>query len=181
MRSWNRKYYPLTWDNLLNPKISNKLKTLSLYEIFNKLTGIGSQREASYLKKTLENIHKVENPFSCPELGVICDVPRSKAYYVLKEILLPQHIVERLPAHNYPIDWDTYTMGQRKRYRKNHGLPSRGKEPNKYNYTPDRMIRKIEKKKNEKIQKIVDESSSEILEIKTQFEDLIKIIEMREF
>jgi len=154
------------------------MKSLSLYEVFNKLCDIENFREDSYLKKILENIHKVKNPFTCPELGAICDVPRSKAYGVLKAILLPQHIVEKIPSHEYPKDWGTYTMGQRKTYRQNHGLPSRGMTPDKYNYTPDRMIRNVEKKKNEKITEIYIEASSAISDINTQFETLRKIIEM---
>ena len=153
---------------------------MSLYEVFNKLCDIENFREDSYLKKILENIHRVKNHFTCLELSAICDVPRSQTYSVLKEILVPQHIVEKTSSHKYPKDWGTYGIGQRKRYRQNHGLPPRGLIPDKYNYTPDRMIRKVETKKNEKIKKIEIEASSAISEINTQFEDLLKIIEMRE-
>lgn len=152
---------------------------MSLYKIFNKLCGIENPREDSYLRKTLEKIHILKEPFTCPELGAICDVPRSKIYYVLKEILLPQQIVEKIPTHNFPTDWNTYTMGQRKNYRQENGLPLRGMLPDKYNYTPGRMIRNVEKKKNEKIKKIETESSIAISDINTQFETLKKIIEER--
>ena len=154
------------------------MKSLSLYEVFNKLCDIENFREDSYLKKILENIHKVKNPFTCPELGAICSVHSSKGYYVLKEILVPQHIVEKIPAHNYPDDWDTYNIGQRKRYKQKHGLQLRGMIPNKYNYTPDEMLKYAEKKKNEKITEINIEASSAISDINTQFETLRKIIEM---
>ena len=154
------------------------MKSLSLYEVFNKLCDIESFREDSYLKKILENIHRVKNHFTCLELSAICDVPRSQTYSVLKETLVPQHIVEKTSSHNYPKDWGTYGIGQRKTYRQNHGLPPRGLIPDKYNYTPNKMLKKAEKKKNEKIQKIDIEASSAISEINTQFETLRKIIEI---
>ncbi len=95
--------------------------------------------DRSYAVKALEALPRMGEAFTVSQLSRAAGIPRSKGYPTLRR-LLGLRLVEALPRLRRPDDWGEYTLGMRKRFYREHGLPLRGKEPRRYRYCPQRTL-----------------------------------------
>lgn len=95
--------------------------------------------DRSYAVKALEALPRMGGVFTVSQLSRAAGIPRSKGYPTVRR-LQKLGLVEALPRLRRPDDWDEYTLGMRKRFYREHGLPPRGKEPRRYRYRPLRAL-----------------------------------------
>lgn len=95
--------------------------------------------DGSYAVKALEALPRMGGVFTVSQLSRAAGIPRSKGYPTVRR-LEELGLVEALPGLRRPDDWGEYTLGMRKRFYRDHGLPPRGKEPRRFRYRPRRAL-----------------------------------------
>jgi len=95
--------------------------------------------ERSNLLKAARVLPHLKPLFTVPQLSEAADIPRSKGYPTIRQLLVLK-FVEEAPKVERPGDWHEYTRAMRKRFNLENGLPLRGSEPRRYRFSPGRAV-----------------------------------------
>jgi len=126
--------------------------------------------DRSYTVKAVEALPRLGEAFTVSQLSRAAGIPRSKGYPTLRR-LLGLRVVEALPRLRRPDDWGEYTLGMRKRFYREHGLPLRGKEPRRYTYCPQRALAYVRGKVLREIADIDAEAQTRIARLLREYDE----------
>lgn len=125
----------------------------------------------SYTVKAVEALPRLGEAFTVSQLSGAAGIPRSKGYPTLRR-LMGLRVVEALPRLRRPDDWGEYTLGMRKRFYREHGLPSRGKEPRRYRYCPRQTLAYLRGKVLREIADIDAEAQTRIARLLREYDEV---------
>lgn len=131
-----------------------------------------SLNERSYLLKAARVLPRLKPLFTVPQLSEEADIPRSKGYPTIRQLLVLR-FVEEAPKVERPDDWHDYTRRMRKRFNKEHGLPLRGSEPRRYRFSPGRAVVHARAFLNRSIKQIDKEATNRIRELNRIYAEIL--------
>jgi len=116
------------------------------------LHGIKTSKR-SYITRAAKALPTLTKPFTVPVLARRAGIPRSKGYPTIKQ-LQKLRLVKPVQKTLRPPDWNEYTRSMRKRFNRQHGLPTRGIEPQRYQYTPREALLYLRETISKQIQQV---------------------------
>ena len=132
-----------------------------------ELQGIKTNKR-SYITKAAQALPTLKPTFTVPTLAKKAGIPRSKGYPTIRQ-LEELRLVSKVPKIKRPPDWNEYTRSMRKRYNHEHGLPRRGIEPQRYQYTPGEALLYLRVEISKKIYRVDQGAIKRIQLIRSQY------------
>ena len=84
-------------------------------------------------------VQRLPAGFCARDVHLASSIPRSKVYPVVDE--LHDLGVIKVVQTELPPEWGEFTVRQRLRYKREHGMRRRGIEPRRYRYSPEGLQR----------------------------------------
>ena len=104
----------------------------------------------TYSRRLLGALICTDGAFQLKEITEKTYVPRPKAHCLIQKFI-QIGIVETVPIHVFPEDWETLNATERKLYKAKHGIPLRGRYPIRYKFNHENMIKKLTHSVNSRV------------------------------
>ena len=104
----------------------------------------------AYSRRLLGTLMCSDRALKMNEITEKTYVPRPKAHCLIQKFI-QIGIVETIPIHVFPEDWETLNVTERREYKRKHSLPLKGRYPIRYRFNHENMIQKLTHSVNSRV------------------------------